>query len=39
VHAERELVDVVCADGIRLRFRVPKIELHAAALQGIDWEV
>jgi hypothetical protein len=39
VHAERESVDVVCADGVRLRFRVPKIELRAAALQGIDWEV
>jgi hypothetical protein len=39
VHAKRELVDVACADGTTLLFRVPKIELCAAALQGIDWEM
>jgi hypothetical protein len=39
VHAERESVDVACADGTTLFFRVPKIELCAAALQGIDWEM
>jgi hypothetical protein len=39
VHAERESVDIECTDGATLRFRVPKIELCAASLQGIDWEV
>jgi hypothetical protein len=39
VHAKREFVDVACADGTTLLFQVPKIELCAAALQGIDWEM
>lgn len=39
VHAEQESVEVACADGTWLRFDVPKIELCAAALQGINWEV
>jgi hypothetical protein len=39
VHAEKESVEVACADGTLLRFEVPRIELCAAALQGINWEV
>jgi Protein of unknown function (DUF3375) len=38
IGAEREAVDVVAKEGTRLRFDIPKVELNAAAVTGMEWE-
>ncbi|MGH8200833.1 MAG: DUF3375 family protein, partial [Steroidobacteraceae bacterium] len=38
VGGERETVDVLVKEGARLRFHVPKIELTATAVAGLEWE-
>src|SRR5581483_5815793 len=35
---EREPVEVLAKDGVRLRFDVPTVELTAAAVTSLDWE-
>jgi hypothetical protein len=35
---EREAVDIPTKEGVKLRFDVPKIELNAAAVTGLEWE-
>lgn len=39
VRDETETVDVEGTDGMRLRFWVPRVELSAAAVAGIEWEI
>jgi Protein of unknown function (DUF3375) len=36
---EAEAVEVVCSDGPRLRFDVPLVELSAAVMPDIEWEI
>ncbi len=36
---EREQVDVVAREGVGLRFEVPRVQLEAALLRQMDWEV
>jgi len=36
---ENEQVDVTCSEGPSLRFRIPRVELSAAAMPDIEWEI
>ena len=36
---ETETVDVACTEGPLLRFKVPHVELNAATMPDIDWEI
>jgi hypothetical protein len=38
IGSEREVVDVLAKEGAKLRFDVPKIEVNAAVVAGLDWE-
>jgi hypothetical protein len=39
LHEEAETVDVEGRDGTRLRFHVPRVELSASSVAGIEWEI
>jgi hypothetical protein len=34
-----ETLDIICSDGPMLRFRVPLVQLNAAAMPDIEWEI
>ena len=38
VGLEREAVNIATKEGMKLQFDVPKIELNAAAVTGLEWE-